>query len=35
MSIGQWPGVVHWIGQPMCYWVLAENGQLVACSTVD
>jgi len=32
---GRWLGVAHQVGQAMCYWILTENGQVVAHSTVE
>ena len=33
-TLGRWLGVVHRIGQDMCYWVLAKNAQELVRSTV-
>ncbi len=34
ISLGRWLGVAHDIGQAMTYWILKENGEVVARSTV-
>ena len=33
--LGRWLGVAHRVGQAMCYWVLMDNGTVVARSTVQ
>ncbi|MGH7974081.1 MAG: hypothetical protein ACREBR_01045, partial [bacterium] len=32
--LGRWLGVAHDVGQAMCYWILKDNGRIVARTTV-
>lgn len=33
--LGRWLGVAHSVGQALCYWILQENGQVIARTTVQ
>ena len=34
-KIGRWLGVAHRVGSALCYWILKENGSVLARSTVQ
>ena len=34
-KIGRWLGVSHRVSSAMCYWILAESGKVIACTTVQ
>ena len=34
-ALGRWLGVSHRVGSDMCYWILQENGQVIAETTVQ
>jgi hypothetical protein len=33
--IGRWLGVAHRVGQALCYWILTDNGKVIARTTVQ
>ncbi len=34
-QIACWLGVMYWIGEALCYWILINTGQLIAWSTIE
>ena len=35
LSLGRWLGVSHKVGQLMSYWILANTGKVISCTTVQ
>jgi hypothetical protein len=35
LILGHWLGVAHRVGQALCYYILLENGQVIARTTVQ
>jgi hypothetical protein len=34
-KLGRWLGVAHRVGSDMCYWIINENGNVLARTTVQ